>query len=145
MKEEGFKFIDHTADVQVKSWGRNLREAYEQTALSLMETISPDLEKIDWKTKKELEVTAEDKEALLFDFLSEFLYIFDVENLIFSKINVQTIEEVNEGYRLKALMKGEEFNREKHEIGTEVKAVTYSFMEINESDDRVEINVVFDI
>ncbi|MFO8019402.1 MAG: archease [Promethearchaeia archaeon] len=145
MKEKGYKFRDHTADIEIFSWGQDLCEAYEQTALSLMETISPDLEKIDPKIKKELEVTAEDKEALLFDFLSEFLYIFDVENLIFSEIKVETIEKINDEYQLKASMKGEQFDRDNHEIGTEVKAITYSFMEIKEEEDKVEISIVFDI
>jgi SHS2 domain-containing protein len=145
MKEVGYKFEEHTADVQVTSWGRNLREAYEQTALSLMETITPDLAKITPKHKKELKVTAEDKEALLFDFLSEFLYIFDVEELIFSEIDIKTIEKINDEYQLYASMKGEEFDRDKHEIGTEVKAITYSFMEIKETEDKVRISIVFDI
>lgn len=145
MKEAGYKFEDHTADVQVKSWGSDLCEAFEQTALSLMETISPDLNKISPKSKKELQVTAEDKEALLFDFLSEFLYIFDVEGLVFSEIDIKTIEKLNNDYQLFASMKGEKFDRDKHEIGTEVKAITYSFMEINELDEKVEISIVFDI
>ncbi|MFW9897021.1 MAG: archease, partial [Candidatus Thorarchaeota archaeon] len=32
--------MEHTADVSVKSWGKNLEEAFSQTALSLMTTIS---------------------------------------------------------------------------------------------------------
>ncbi len=43
------------------------------------------------------------------------------------------------------LMKGEKFDKKKHEIGVEVKAITYSFMEIVESNEKVEILIVFDI
>jgi SHS2 domain-containing protein len=145
MQPTGFKFEDHTADVQVRSWGTTLEEAYEQTALSLMTTISPDLWKISPQIEKIIKVEAEDKEALLFDFLSEFLYIFDVHKLIFSDIKIKYIRKTKNGFELESIMKGERFNIEKHSYGTEVKAITYSYMEINEGKDTVEIKIIFDI
>lgn len=145
MKGTGFEFMDHTADVSVKSWGRNLEEAFSQTALSLMTTITPNLKKISPKIEKKFEIVSEDKYALCFDFLSEFLYIFDVEDLVFSYISVISIQKIEEKYKLIALAKGEPFDRDKHEIGTEVKAITYSFMNIEEKENKVEINIVFDI
>jgi SHS2 domain-containing protein len=145
MKESGFEFKEHTADIQVKSWGKTLEEAFSQTALSLMTIISPKLEKIKPKIEKRMKIKAEDIEALLFDFLSEFLFIFDVEELIFSHIDVIRIEKINQEFLLEVKMKGEKFNLKKHEIGTEVKAVTYSFMTIEEKKRIIEINVVFDI
>ena len=145
MKGAGFEFKDHTADVSVKSWGKNLEEAFSQTALSLMTTITPNLKKISTNIEKEIEIEAEDKYALCFDFLSEFLYIFDVEELVFSDISVKSIEKIQNKYKLKALVKGEKFDKDKHEIGTEVKAITYSFMNIEEKKKKVEINIVFDI
>ena len=78
MKKVGYRFLDHTADVSVESQGRSLEEAFEQTAYSLIETITPNLKLISPTTEKIIEIEAEDKEALLFDFLSEFLYLFDV-------------------------------------------------------------------
>ena len=145
MKEFGYKFIDHTADVQVKSWGINLEQAFAQTAYSLMATITPDLNKITPQIEKFLEVKAEDKEALLFDFLSEFLYIFDVEDLVFSDIEVKHIKKINGQFELFAILKGEKFDKLKHDTGIEVKAITYSFMRIEEELNRVEIDIVFDI
>jgi SHS2 domain-containing protein len=145
MKEAGFEFMDHTADVSVKSWGRNLKEAFSQTALSLMMTITPNLNKISPKIEKNIEVISEDKYALCFDFLSEFLYIFDVEDLVFSYVVVKSIRKIGEKYKLIAMAKGEPIDRDKHEIGTEVKAITYSFMNIEETENKVEINIVFDV
>ena len=144
-KGAGFKFMDHTADVSVKSWGRNLKEAFSQTALSLMMTITPNLNKISPKIEKNIEVISEDKYALCVDFLSEFLYLFDVEDLVFSYVVVKSIRKIGEKYKLIALAKGEPFDRDKHEIGTEVKAITYSFMNIEETENKVEINIVFDV
>ena len=145
MKESGYEFKEHTADIQIRSWGKTLEEAFSQAAYGLMATISPNLEKISPIILMKLKIQAEDKEALLFDFLSEFLYIFDVEELIFNYINVLKIERLNDIYILEAVMKGEKFDKQKHEIGTEVKAITYSYMLIEEKNKKVEINVIFDI
>ena len=144
MKEAGFEYEDHTADIQVRIWAPNLEEAFSQTALSLMTTITSDLEKISPVIEKKIRIEAEDKEALLFDFLSEFLFIFDVEELVFNKINVQYIKKKKDNYELEAILNGEKFDKKKHEIGTEVKAITYSFMNIDEKN-KVEIKIVFDI
>ena len=145
MKEAGFIYEDHTADVQARCWGKSLEEAFNQTAYSLMATITPNLKKISAKVEKKIRIEAEDKEALLFDFLSELLYIFDVEELVFNNIKVQIIKESEDLYVLNALLRGEKFDKSKHEIGVEVKAITYSFMEITESKNKVEISIVFDI
>jgi SHS2 domain-containing protein len=145
MKDFGFEFLEHTADVSVRSWGRNLEEAFSQTALSLMTTITPNLKKVSPKVEKKIEIESEDKYALCFDFLSEFLYIFDIEDLVFCEVSVKSIEKIEETYKLIALGKGEQFDRDKHEIGTEVKAITYSFMNIEETEKKVEITIVFDI
>ena len=145
MKEAGYEFLEHTADVQVRSWGSSLEEAFSQTAYSLMETITPNLKKIIPKVEREIIIKAEDKEALLFDFLSEFLYIFDVDGLVFNQIYVSKIEKFNDNYKLRATLKGEKFDLNKHEIGIEVKAITYSFLNIEEKHKSTIIDIVYDI
>ena len=145
MKKAGFEFREHTADVQVRSWGPSLEEAFSQTAYSLMTTITPNLNKIAVKVERKITVEAEDIEALLFDFLSEFLYIFDVEELIFNQIYVHQIERLNDNFKLLATLKGEKFDLDKHEIGTEVKAITYSFLNIEKKHESTIIDIVFDI
>ncbi|GAG95800.1 unnamed protein product, partial [marine sediment metagenome] len=131
--------------VQVRSWGPSLEEAFSQTAYSLMTTITPNLNKITVKVERKMTVEAEDIEALLFDFLSEFLYIFDVEELIFNQIYVHQIERLNDKFKLFATLKGEKFDLDKHEIGTEVKAITYSFLNIEKKHESTIIDIVFDI
>ncbi|MFX1274004.1 MAG: archease [Promethearchaeota archaeon] len=142
---KGFKFLDHTADTQSHSWGKNLEEAFSQCALSLMTIISPNLKNIAPEIEKSVKIEAEDKEALLFDFLSELLYIFDVDGLIFCEISVNQILNIEGKFQLEAKLKGEPFNTNKHEIGTEVKAITYSFIEIIEQENKVDIKIVFDL
>ncbi|MFX0038954.1 MAG: archease [Promethearchaeota archaeon] len=145
MRKASYKFLDHTADVSVEAEGRTLEEAFEQTVYSLMETITPSIGSITPKTERIIKIEAEDKEALLFDFLTEFLYIFDVDGLIFNQVEIQPINKDEQKYYLKAVVKGEKFDKLKHEPGTEVKAITYSYINIEEKKNKAKINIVFDI
>ena len=113
--------------------------------MGLEATITPDLEKVANKTEKIVKVEAEDEEALLFDFLSELIYLFDVEDLVFGEVKVKHITAISSGHEIEAQLIGEEFNRDKHDIGTEVKAITYSYMEIKQVEGKFKIKVVFDI
>ncbi|TXT66151.1 MAG: Protein archease [Promethearchaeota archaeon] len=145
MKEPGFEFLEHTADIKIRCWGTRLEQAFTQAAYALMTVITPQLDKVSQNTTKHITLEAEDKEALLFDFLSEFLFIFDVEKLVFSFIEVESIKKTRESFIIDAQLRGEEFNKEVHEVGTEVKAITYSYMKIEEKDDEVIIELVLDI
>jgi len=146
MKNPGFEFIDHTADVQARCYGSTLEQAFEQALYSLMATISPNLEEIKPLVNKSIKISAEDKKALLFDFLTEFLYIFDVDGLLFSKIVVEEIKKKNDDeYSLVAKASGEPLDKSRHSIGIEVKAITYSYMNIEENPNNVIIDIVFDI
>jgi SHS2 domain-containing protein len=141
----GFEYLDHTADVWVHAWGPNLEGAFEQTALALMDTMI-ESSNIRPKEKKRVKIEDHSKGSLLVAFLSEFLYLFDIDNWIFSKITVKEInKKKSDNYSIEAVTYGETFNRERHVPDTEVKAITYSYLEIKEHLDWVEIKIVFDI
>jgi SHS2 domain-containing protein len=144
MTKKGYEFLDHKSDVKVRCWGSTLEEAFSQAALSIFDTIT-DIKTIEKKISKTFQVSAEDKKSLLFEFLSEFLYFFDTQNLIFSDVKILKIDKRKGEYLLNAQAKGEEFNPTKHSIGIEVKAITYSYMKIQEKKKKTTIEVIFDI
>jgi len=49
------------------------------------------------------------------------------------------------GFAAKVQSKGEKFSLSKHTQGTEIKAITYSNMQILQSSDRVDVYVIVDI
>ncbi|MFQ6077386.1 MAG: archease, partial [Candidatus Bathyarchaeia archaeon] len=87
----------------------------------------------------------EDKEALLFEWLSYLLVQFDLLGVVYSKFVVHKIEDTPEGYGLKATIWGEPLDLQKHQPKVEVKAVTYARMEIEEEPGRVTLRFVLDI
>ena len=137
-----FEFFEVTADVGIRSYGKTLEEAFENAALAMFEVIT-DTSKIEPKIERKIEVESEDECALLYDWLSEFLVMLDVDYLVFSKFEVK-IEKKEEGFSLKGTAWGEEFNREIHESRAEVKAVTYHLMDVKK-ENGVIVQVILDI
>jgi SHS2 domain-containing protein len=141
----GFEFLDHPADVWVHAWGSSLAQVYEQCALALMQTmIGSSI--IEENEIREITIEESDRGSLLVAFLSEFLYLFDANRFIFASISVDQLEKSSNGFwKIHAIMKGERFSRSKHFVGTEVKAITYSYLDIQESDKRFDIKIIYDI
>jgi len=134
-----YKIIEHTADVGIEARGKNLEEAFEEAARGMFSIIT-DGGKIDSKVERRVEIPSEDdEEMLLVDWLSELLYINDVENLVFGDFDVKI------GKKLIGFAYGEEYSREKHGYGVEIKAVTYHMLEIKRDKKGVVIKVLFDI
>ncbi len=137
-----FEFFEVTADVGYKAYGKTLEEAFENAALAMFEVIT-DTSKIEPEIKRKIEVESEDEYALLYDWLSEFLVLLDVDYLVFSKFEVK-IEKKEDGFSLKGTAWGEEFDPEIHESRAEVKAVTYHLMDVKQ-DNGVMVQVILDI
>jgi SHS2 domain-containing protein len=137
-----FEFFEVTADVGYRAHGKTLDEAFENAALAMFEVMT-DTSKIEPEIERKIEVESEDECALLYDWLSEFLFMLDVDFLMFSKFEVK-INKGNDGFALKGTAWGEEFNPEIHESRAEVKAVTYHMMDVKQ-DNGVMVQVILDI
>ncbi len=134
-----YKIIEHTADIGIEAYGKNLEEAFENAAKGMFAIITGN-SKIDSKIKRKIELEKEkDEELLLVDWLSELLYIHDVEKLVFGEFKVEMNDKLL-GYAF-----GEKYDRKKHKYGMEIKAVTYHMLEIKRNKKGVTIKVLFDI
>lgn len=144
--EEGYKFeyLDHTADVQLHAWGSTLEEAFEGAALAMFNYMTPlSGVTIDELLTREYKVEGHDLQSLLYNFLDELLFIFATELFVCSQIKVTKLD--REAFTLTAQGRGEVFQRGQHASGTEVKAITYSAMQINEEPHNAEVFVIVDI
>ena len=139
-----FEFLDHMSDVYVEVQAKNISEAFEEAGKAVFETMT-NIQSIEPNEKMEIKLEAEDKEALLFDWLGELIYIFDTKNKIFSKFNLKVLKKSENKFRLNAEIFGENFNPEKHEMKMDIKAPTYSLMEIINFNERVILRFVLDI
>lgn len=139
-----FKFVEHTADVGIESYGKKLEEAFSGVALGMFEVMT-NTKKIKPKIKKEIKIESEDLKSLLYDFLEKFLIFHDVENLMFSKFDVKKIWKERNKWNLECEAWGEEFDPKRHEDRTLVKAVTYHDMKILKKGELQYVYVLVDI
>jgi len=138
-----FEFFDVTADIGYRAYGETLNEAFQNAGLALFEVIT-DTSVLKPSIKKTISLRAEDKKALLYDWLNELIFLHDAEYLVFSRFQVDISGDDRGGYELKALVWGEEFEQSSHQSRDEVKAVTYHLMEI-ERDDGYRLQVILDV
>ncbi|CAL5223857.1 g6444 [Coccomyxa viridis] len=139
-----YEYLDHTADIQIHSWGRDLGEAMANAGLAMYNYMTPlSGISIEPSCSREIEAEGHDEESLLFAFLDELLFIFHTEFLVCKRITVTELD--RSSWSLKAHGEGQMFERGKHASGTEVKAITYSNMQIREQTGDAEIFVIVDI
>jgi len=142
--KERFQFLEHISDGYVEVYGNTLEEAFENVGLSLF-AIMTEIKDIKPRKKIQLEVFGEDKEALLFEWLSELIAQFDITHLLMSKFKVKKIKREEEGILLKAEAWGEKLDLNKHVSKVDVKAATYNRMEIIENPNSILIRYVVDL
>lgn len=142
---KNFEYFDVTADIGFYAFGNSLEKAYENAA-SAMFNIMTDIKTVRPIQKREFKIKSEDFVSLLYDYLEELLFLFDVELLFFSKFEV-FIEKINEEtYELNCIAYGEEVNWNIHPRKGEVKAITFHKMEvIFEDDGFVKLSAILDL
>ena len=143
-REKRFKFLEHTADAYIEAYGESLKEAYENAAIAMFQVMT-ETSKVEPKDKESIEIEGKDLSSLLYSWLEELLVRHEIKNRLYSKFDIETIKVEKESYKLKAKIYGEDLNFSKHPSKTEVKAVTFHMMEINQARDSIIIRFVLDL
>ena len=135
-----YELIDHTADVGIKAYGKTISEAFENAAKGMFDIITDNSE-IESIGQYDIELKSDNLEQLLVDFLSELLYLNSANNIVFGFFKVDIDQKTN---KLSAKVFGEKFDLSKHKVGSEIKAVTYHMLEVNNKK-PYHVQVLFDI
>jgi SHS2 domain-containing protein len=143
-QQKQYEYLEHTADIKFLAYGKTLEEVFENAALAMF-NVMIDTGNVSGETAREVFLTSPDLESLLVDWLSELLYLFEVDEIVFRKFKVKEIREEGSGYSITARASGEEFCSESLPFETEIKAVTYNQLEITKTADGWKAQVVVDI
>ncbi len=135
-----FELLDHTADTGIIVHADSLQSLFQTAGKALFHIIT-DLRKVRPRIERRIEVGANPLDRLMVDWLSELLYLFDVENLLFKEFKVEFIGEDG----LKARVKGEVYQEGVHIIKTGVKAVTYHQIEVCEENRGWRARIILDL
>ena len=139
-----FFFLDHTADVLFRAEAATLDELFKQAGLATFATMT-DLESIDIKESRDINIKANTLEYLLFDFLDELLMYKDSELLFFSDFQLNIEQTKEKKWQLTGKALGETAKETKHDLKLDVKAITLHLFEVKEVDDHWTCQVLLDI
>jgi len=131
------------ADIAIESYGKNLNELFENSAFAIFEETA-DLKKISKKEKKTINLESNKIEDLLFDFLSEILFLKDTYSIVFKKSKV-TIKEKQNKFSLKAELDGENIDRNKHGLRNDIKAITLHMFKVEKTKTGYKALVIVDV
>ncbi|MGC9123417.1 MAG: archease [Thermoplasmata archaeon] len=131
-----YEIVEHTADIGLKIKSDGLENAFREAALGML-SLMIDIEKVEKKFSVDVNIKADNLESLLVRFLTEILYIFEVERFVYTDLKVEIKDN-----SLNAELFGENYNRSKHGSKLLIKAVTYHMISVKENG---EIFIIFDI
>jgi SHS2 domain-containing protein len=136
-------------DAVIEAYGGTLEEAFENSALGLVNTMF-DLtttSNTSCSADKEIQIEAKgfDLQSLLYDWLEKVMLVVLIQHILLSDFKVKISEEKvgDYNYLLSGITKGERLNLEKHHYKVEVKAITYHEMEIKEEKERNRVTTRF--
>jgi SHS2 domain-containing protein len=132
-----YRTLEHTADVMVEAYGGTLEECFANAAFALTDQMV-DASKVLPRERREVSAEGDDRESMLYNFLSELLFVFDVSGMVFSRFTVRF-----EGGKVLCEAWGERFDPLRHEPRKEIKAITYHMMNVDPHGHSVRL--VFDI
>ena len=135
-----YEVLDHTADIGLIIRAEDLPTLFENAGEGFFSLIT-DIRKVRSTVSRRIDLRGEALERLMVDWLSELLYLHDVESLLFKEFHVESAGE--EG--LKAVVRGEPFQEGRHEIKTEVKAVTHHQIMVKKVNGGWKAQVIFDL
>ena len=135
-----FEIIDHTADIGIIAYGKDVKELFSNAALALFSLIT-EPENIEEKSHLNLKVRSEDRDSLLVEWLNELIYFFDAKHILCNRFDIESLTH-NE---LKAICYGEGFDPMKHKIKRGVKAATYHMLKLDKNNDGYKAQIILDI
>ncbi len=139
-----YRFLEDiaTGDAAFEAEGRTLEELFRESAIATFE-VMVDTESVEPRITREVELKNEAVDGLLFDWLSELVYLKDAEAVLFCRFNLKIRR--NEVYELKARVSGDNINQEKHDLRSDVKAITYHMFEVKKTEEKWIARVILDI
>jgi len=141
-----YKFLEDIgiADIAFEATGRDLSELFTAAANATMNVMIDNLDEIEPCETRQIELSSDKIDMLLFDFLQELIYFKDARRLLLRARETQ-IDHKGEEYFLKATVAGERLDATRHQQRADVKAVTLHGFSVTEHGRGWKARVLLDI
>jgi SHS2 domain-containing protein len=135
-----YETFDHTADLGLRIRAADVNMLFAEAGRALFSTLVEDLDTVAPRQQLDVTIAGHDHEYLLFDWLKELLYRFEVEHLLLSRFAATVGADGLQGSAW-----GEPFDPGRHELAHEVKAITYHGLRVEQTADGWLAEVIVDI
>jgi len=136
-KMKKYEILEHPADLKIRAFGKDKKELFWNMLNGLQDSLKPNL-KSQISNFKIIRVESSSLETLLVDFLSEVLYLIQVDKEIYDKIKFLKFSD-NE-------IEAEISGKAVESFGEDIKGATYHDLEIKRNPDKTwQATVLFDI
>ena len=141
-----YEFLEDVswADCAFKAWGPTIETTFAAAAEAVMSAMVNNLHAIEPRQERTVHLENEALDLLLFNLLQEFIYYKDAEQLLL-RIGGVDIEEVDGSYTLHAYLRGETLDPQRHDLGTDVKAVTLHRFALQQTTTGWQAFVILDV
>jgi len=130
----------HTADLELWIWGKDTKELFKNAARGMTDQICPS-PLPGQAVEKNIRLSASNIEELLILWLNEILFFFEVEDVVFRKLDIHRLS----GTELEAVCSGMKVDWRKSQAGSEIKAATYHDLFIKKIPGGWQAHVIFDL
>jgi SHS2 domain-containing protein len=136
-----FEILEHTADVGIRAEAVDLSGVFEQATLGLLDIVGTWAPGREAAEQVELDVEADDLGALLVDWLGEVLYLGDSRDAVVTSLDMAGVTQRRAAGRL-GMAPREDAT---YEGGTQVKAITYHRLAVEQTEDGWSATVYVDV
>ena len=144
--EMPYKYLEDvgTADIAFEATGRDLPQLFTAAADATLNVMIENIEAIDPREMRRVELENDKIDMLLFDFLQELIYLKDAERLLL-RIRDAQIHQKEGAYFLTATAAGEPLDAARHQQRADVKAVTLHDFRVEKTNGGWKATVLLDI
>lgn len=139
-----YRYLDHGADIGLEVESNSLEGLFAEAGRAIF-SVMADLDSVGGRQSVNISLQGDDLDDLLYRWLSELVSRSNLQGQIYVRFPDLEIEESDSGLSLKAKARGERINPQVHELGTEVKAVTYQGLEIEREEEGWRCKFVVDV
>lgn len=139
-----FKYLPEKAiaDIAYEVTSNSLDELFAEAAMAATD-IMVNQKTVRPETSKTIKLSADSIENLLYDFLSELVFLKDTKGFLSKKISASV--KTGKKFSLTAKLQGEKIDRKRHELRNDLKAITMHMFSVKQEGKNWKAMIVVDI
>lgn len=135
-----YELIDHTADLGIAVTAGNIYELFETAAHAMFEQII-DTGMLNGEKKTAITVTGIDQPDLMISWLRELLFFWNGRERLVKRVHIEQIKDT----QITANIWHDPFDPARHEILSDIKAVTYHGVSVEQTEHEWRALIIFDV